>query len=91
MGENKEEKKLSYEDLKGLCSKLQEQNQFLAEQFKLAREKIIASRNEEMYKRIDYLFKVLENGVMFDIQFVADVALEITNILKIEDSPEVTE
>lgn len=84
MGENKEEKKLSYEELKTVAGQLQQQNTFM-------REQLMKARNEEMYKRIDYLFKVLENGVMFDVQFVADVALEITNILKIEDSPEVTE
>lgn len=83
MGENKEEKKLSYEELKTVAGQLQQQNTFM-------REQLMKARNEEMYKRIDYLFKVLENGVMFDVQFVADVALEITNILKIEDSPEVT-
>ena len=84
MGETKEEKKLSYEELKSVAGQLQQQNTFM-------REQLMKSRNEEMYKRIDYLFKVLENSKMFDIQFVADVALEITGILTITEESEIKE
>ena len=84
MGENKEEKKLSYEELKTVAGQLQQQNTFM-------REQLMKARNEEMYKRIDYLFKVLENSKMFDVGFVADVALEITQILTIQEEQETKE
>lgn len=84
MGENKEEKKLSYDELKNIAGQLQQQNAFM-------REQLLKSRNEEMYKRIDYLFKVLENSKMFDVEFVANVALEITQILTIQEEQEVKE
>lgn len=84
MGETKEEKKLSYEELKSVAGQLQQQNAFM-------REQLMKARNEEMYKRIDYLFKVLENSKMFDVNFVADVALEITGILTITEESEIKE
>lgn len=84
MGENKEEKKLSYEELKTITGQLQQQNAFM-------REQLMKARNEEMYKRIDYLFKVLENDKMFDVEFVANVALEITQILTIQEESETKE
>ena len=78
------EKKLSYEELKNIAGQLQQQNKMLVEQ-------MYKARNEEMYKRIDYLFKVLENKDSFSTGFCHGVANEIEDVLTIEDQEEVKE
>ena len=83
MGE-KEEKKLSYEELKGVAGQLQQQNTFM-------REQLMKARNEEMYKRIDYLFKVVENPNVFDEVFYGKVVEELQNILTIQEVEDIKE
>ncbi len=84
MGETKEEKKLSYEELKGVAGQLQQQNTFM-------REQLMKARNEEMYKRIDYLFKVVENPNVFDEGFYGKVVEELQNILTIQEVEDIKE
>lgn len=84
MGDNKEEKKLSYEELKNIAGQLQQQNNFM-------REQLMKLRNEEMYKRVDYLFKVLENKNVFDEGFYGKVVNELQEILTIPEQEEVKE
>lgn len=74
MGDKAEEKKLSYDELKNVCGQLQQQNAFM-------REQLLKSRNEELYKRIDYLFKVVENKQAFSNVFYDNVVNEIEDIL----------
>ena len=74
MGDKVEEKKLSYEELKNVCGQLQQQNAFM-------REQMLKARNEELYKRIDYLFKVVENKQAFSNVFYDNVVNEIEEIL----------
>lgn len=77
MGEAKEEKKLSYDDLKKIINELQHQNKYLIEQFQ-------KTRNEELFKRIEFLFKVLENSDLFPEEFINSVVLEIQDIMTIK-------
>jgi len=84
MGETKEEKKLSYEELKSVAGQLQQQNTFM-------REQLMKARNEEMYKRIDYLFKVVENPNVFDEGFYGKVVEELQNILTIQEVEDIKE
>lgn len=74
MGDKVEEKKLGYDELKNVCGQLQQQNAFM-------REQLLKSRNEELYKRIDYLFKVVENKQAFSNVFYDNVVNEIEDIL----------
>jgi len=77
------QKELSKEELKNVAGQLQQQNKFLMEQ-------IQKFRNDELYKRIDYLFKVIENPQIFlelDKDFVKTVAAEIVTILTITEEP----
>ena len=89
MGEKevKEKKELTYDELKNVAGQLQQQNKFLIEQLQ---------KNEyaDLHKRIEYLFKVLDNEKLFSVfddMFVNDVISELISILKIEKQPEVEE
>ena len=59
MGESKESKSVSVEDLKMLVSQLQQQNKFLIEQ-------IQKNNDASFYKRLDYLFEVIKASDKFD-------------------------
>ena len=74
MGNKVEEKKLSSEELKNVCGQLQQQNAFM-------RKQMLKMHNEELYKRIDYLFKVVENKQAFSNVFYDHAVNEIEEIL----------
>ena len=91
MGEKKEvikeKKELTYDELKNVAGQLQQQNKFLIEQLQ---------KNEyaDLHKRIEYLFKVLDNISAFssiDSDFTTEVAAELISILKIEKRQEAKE
>ena len=89
MGEKKEgvKKELTYDELKNVAGQLQQQNKFLIEQLQ---------KNEyaDLHKRIEYLFKVLDNISAFssiDSDFTTEVAAELISILKIEKQQEAKE
>jgi hypothetical protein len=78
MGEVKEEKKMTYDELKNICGQLQQQNAFMREQ--------LAKANTEMsFKMMEYAFKVLENDKFFDPEFVASISQEIQKSLAIPE------
>ena len=75
MEENKkEQKKLSYEELQNVASQLSQQNQQLNLMLQQA-------NMTNIFKRLDYLFKVLENKDCFDSDFVIACADEIKDII----------
>jgi len=85
--EVKQKKELTYDELKNVAGQLQQQNKFLIEQLQ---------KNEyaDLHKRIEYLFKILDNKMTFfnvDSKFVDEVISELISILKIEKQPEVEE
>ena len=74
MEENKkEQKKLSYEELQNVASQLSQQNQQL--------NLMLQQAMTNIFKRLDYLFKVLENKDCFDSDFVITCADEIKDII----------
>lgn len=94
MEENKETtqaseqpKQLSYEQLRNVAGQLQQQN------FQL-RKALQDANFSNMFRRLDYLFKVMEYPHMFSDEFVQRCALEIESSITIpepEEKPEETE
>lgn len=78
MEENKvkEEQKFSYEQLEAIARQLSEQNNQL-----IAKIKELQMGN--VFKRIDYLFKILENAHMFGEAFVTNCSKEIEEFMTI--------
>ena len=75
MEENKkEQKKLSYEELQNVASQLSQQNQQLNIMLQQA-------NMTNIFKRLDYLFKILENKNCFDSDFVITCVDEIKDII----------
>lgn len=77
-----EEQKLTYEQLNDACSQLYQQNQYLQNQLKQA-------NLTNMFKRLDYLFKVLEYNTVFnDPEFIGNCVDEIKDALSIDNTEE---
>lgn len=75
-----EEQKLTYEQLNEACSQLYQQNQYLQNQLKQA-------NLSNMFKRLDYLFKVLEcEKVIKDSEFISSCVDEIKEALSVDSS-----
>lgn len=79
MEENKE--KLTYEQLEEVCKQLSNQNNQLYA--KLQELSMVTT-----FKRLDYLFKVVENDVSFDEEFVGKCVNEIKDIMTPQNLPE---
>ena len=80
--------KMSYEQLENIAHQLSEQNR----QFYM---KLQAANMTNMFKRLDYLFKVVENGNMFNADFLQKCLNEIENLMTVpeeqEDNPSETD
>ena len=70
MEENNKKKELSYEELKNVAGQLSQQNQQLNMMLQQA-------NMTNMFKRMDYLFKVLELKQCFDSEFIIACSDEI--------------
>ena len=82
---NTKEGTLSYDQLKEVAAQLQHENQQL-------RSTLVRVEYSNTFKRLDYLFKVLDNYVHFDDDFVASCIKEIQDMMTIkEESTEDTE
>ena len=79
MEENKETKKLSYEDLENLCHQLSDQSQTLYR-------KLQEANMTNMFKRLDYLFAVVENKDAFPEDFVKKTIDEIVVSMTIPEA-----
>lgn len=73
--------KLSYEQLQNIAGQLQQQNIQL-------RRVLEQSNMENMFKRLDYLFKVMEYPHMFSDEFVQKCAAEIESSITIPEPEE---
>lgn len=80
-GQAPQTEKLSYEQLEQVCSQLDQQARAL--QFRL-------EQTASVFRRLDYLFKVLENERCFDPSYVQECADEIKQIMTIEEPKEET-
>lgn len=77
---NKPEK-MSYEQLENIAHQLSEQSKQLYM-------KLQEANMMNMFKRLDYLFKVVENNQMFSTEFLNKCIAEIEDIITV---PETTE
>lgn len=74
---SQENKKLSYEELNEVCMRLEQQNQYLVRELQKA-------NLTNMFKRLDYLFKVVEYSHSFgDAEFVGNCIEEIKEAMTI--------
>ena len=76
--EENNKKKLSYEDLENVAHQLSEQNRQLVA--KLQEANLI-----NMFKRLDYLFKILEKNTFFKESFVTKCVDEITDLMTLPE------
>lgn len=73
------QQRLSYEELQRVAGELQQQNIKMKQMLQQA-------NYTNVFKRLDYLFKVLDTSVMFKDEFVDSVAREIEQTLTIPES-----
>lgn len=73
-----EKKKFSYEELNDIASQLSQQNQQLYAQLQRV-------NMTNAFRRLDYLFKVVENGALFTPEFLDNCISEIEESLTIKE------
>ena len=73
--------KMSYEQLENVAHQLSEQNRQLFA-------KLQELNMVNMFKRLDYLFKVVENGHMFDQDFLEKCIAEIESLMTVPEQEE---
>ena len=81
----KRPEKMSYDQLESVAHQLSEQNR---QMFAKLQELNMAN----MFKRLDYLFKVIENGHMFKQDFLEKCIAEIESLMVVpeqEEGPEI--
>lgn len=84
---NQETKKLSYEELNQAAAEMSMQLQRLSQQMGLERQKhqreLESCNMFNMFKRLEFLFKVVENAPMFPAEFVENVTKEVVDLLSL--------
>ena len=73
--------KMSYEQLENVAHQLSEQAKHLYA-------KLQEANMANMFKRLDYLFKVVENAHAFNEEFVAKCVAEIEDLMTVPESEE---
>lgn len=76
--------KMSYEQLENIAHQLSEQAKQLYARLQEA-------NMANMFKRLDYLFKVVENAHAFNEEFVAKCVTEIEGLMTVPETEEETE
>lgn len=76
--------KMSYEQLENIAHQLSEQAKTLYARLQEA-------NMTNMFKRLDYLFKVVENAHAFNEEFVAKCVIEIEELMTVPENEEETE
>lgn len=84
INETERPEKMSYEQLENVAHQLSEQ----AKQLYM---KLQAANMSNIFKRLDYLFKVLENGHMFRQDFVDKCVSEIEELMSVPEETEEAE
>lgn len=82
--ETEQPQKMSYEQLEQVAHQLSEQARQLYGQLQ-------KSNLSNMFKRLDYLFKVVENSHMFKQDFLDRCVKEIEDIMTVPEEPENSE
>ena len=84
MNASQENKKLSYEELNEVCIRLEQQKQYLEQQKQYLVGELQKANLTNMFKRLDYLFKVVEYSHSFgDAEFVGNCIEEIKEAMTI--------
>ena len=86
--EEVDNKKLSYEELTNVANGLKEQNNFLMKQCQQMEGKLRELVEVLNFKRLDYLFKVVELEYNFDSKFVSQCITELEESLTIKEQSE---
>ena len=73
--------KMSYEQLEGIAHQLSEQNRQLFA-------KLQELNMTNVFKRLDYLFKVIENGHMFEQHFLEKCIAEVESLMTVPEQEE---
>lgn len=73
--------KMSYEQLEGIAHQLSEQNRQLFA-------KLQELNMTNVFKRLDYLFKVIENGHMFEQDFLEKCIAEVESLMTVPEQEE---
>ena len=73
--------KMSYEQLEGIAHQLSEQNRQLFA-------KLQELNMTNVFKRLDYLFKVIENGHMFEQDFLKKCIAEVESLMTVPEQEE---
>ena len=73
--------KISYEQLEGVAHQLSEQNRQLFA-------KLQELNMTNVFKRLDYLFKVIENGHMFKQNFLEKCIAEVESLMTVPEQEE---
>ena len=73
--------KMSYEQLEGIAHQLSEQNRQLFA-------KLQELNMTNVFKRLDYLFKVIENGHMFEQDFLEKCTAEVESLMTVPEQEE---
>ena len=77
----KRPEKLSYEQIENIAHQLSEQNRQLIA-------KLQELNMANMFKRLDYLFKVIENGHMFKQYFLEKCIEEVESLMTVPEQEE---
>lgn len=80
----REPQKLSYEQLENVAHQLSDQNKQLYQALQKA-------NVDNLFKRLEYLFKVLEQAHHFPDEFITKCAEEIVSMITIPEKEEETE
>lgn len=87
-----EVKQLSYDELRKAAGELSMQLQRMSQQFNIERQKHQKETQElqmfNMFKRLDFLFKVVENAPMFPAEFVETITKEVVDLLSLSNEQE---
>lgn len=75
------QEKLTYEQLENVAHQLSEQGKQLYN-------KLQEANMNNIFKRLDYLFKVIENNIMFAEEFVNTCVSEIESLISIPEKEE---
>lgn len=79
--EENQVRKLSYEELENVAQQLSVQAQQVNAQNQKLRQLLEEANLSNLYKRLDYLFKVLSDTALFSKEFVSYCSSEIEEIL----------
>lgn len=79
MEEKNTKEKLSYEQLVEICNQLETKYKQLVQQY-------MQVQQNQIFMRLDFLFKVVENSNNFSVEFANKCVSEIENLLTIPET-----